>query len=76
MLLWLRKPHESINTPGCGWAAEIKKGFESVPDPFNAGAYTASDNALHQKSGLVHETTGCGSLMPDCNHARFALKVY
>ena len=38
---------------GCG----DKKGIGSVPDPFGAGAYTASDKALRGKSGLVHETT-------------------
>ena len=33
-----------------------QKSIGSVPDPFGAGAYTASDKALRGKSGLVHET--------------------
>ena len=56
-LLWSREPRASINTPGCGWAVETKKGIGSVPDPFGTDAYTASDKALRGKSGLVHETT-------------------
>ena len=34
-----------------------KKGIGSVPDPFGAGAYTASDKALRGTSGQVHETS-------------------
>ena len=34
----------------------LLEGIGSVPDPFGAGAYTASDKALRGKSGLVHET--------------------
>ena len=37
-----------------------KKGIGSVPVPFGAGAYTASDKALRGKSGLVHETSEKG----------------
>ena len=51
-----REPRASINTPGCGWAAETKN-IGSVPDPFGVGAYTASDKILRGKNGLVHETT-------------------
>ena len=43
MLLRLRKPCESINTPGCEWAAETKMSIRSVPDPFR---FTAINNAL------------------------------
>lgn len=58
MLLRLRKSHESINTPGYGWATETKQHniIEGVPYPFGTGAYTASDNTLSQKSSLIHET--------------------
>ena len=41
-----------------------KKGIESVPDPFGAGAYTASDMALRGKSSLVHETNITCEYMP------------
>ena len=52
-LLWLRKPHEPINIPQCGWAAKTKNGIGSVPDPFCAGAYTASDKFPVPNSGLA-----------------------
>ena len=55
-LLWLRRPREPIDIQNVDGVLR-QKGIESVPDPFGAGAYTASDNALRRKSGLVHETT-------------------
>ena len=59
-----RESRASINTPGCGWAAETKKvAIGSVPDPFGAGTYTASDKALRGKSGLVHEAISIISML-------------
>ena len=47
-----------VNTLGTCMAAQNNFGIESVPDHFfGAGAYTASDNDLHQKIGLARKTT-------------------
>ena len=52
--LRLRKPRAFINTPECGWGAETKRvAIGSVLHLFGTGAYTASDKALHQNSGLA-----------------------